>query len=44
MHSSLISELGANWRSVIEDEINKCEKLAGYIYLSRNMNKSGTAS
>ena len=38
MHSSLISELGANWRSIIEDEIKKCEKLAGYtVYLVKHL-------
>ena len=38
MHSSLISELGANWRSIIEDEIKKCEKLAGYtVYLTKDL-------
>lgn len=28
MHSALLSELGRNWRSSIETEIQKCEKLA----------------
>lgn len=28
MHSALLSELGRNWRSRIEIEIQKCEKLA----------------
>ena len=31
MHSALLSEIGRNWRSLIEDEIGKCESLAGYI-------------
>lgn len=28
MHSALLSELGRNWRTIIEDEIRKCENLA----------------
>ncbi len=28
LHSSLLGKLGANWRNIIKDEIEKCEKLA----------------
>ena len=31
MHSALLLELGANWRNSIEEEIRKCEILAGYL-------------
>ena len=38
MHSELLSELGADWRSDIELEIEKCSKLAGAIaYLAQNL-------
>ena len=31
MHSELLSELGANWRSAIENEIGRCSRLADAI-------------
>lgn len=38
LHSALLSDLGRNWRSIIEDEIKKCEKLAGYtVYLAKDL-------
>ena len=38
LHSALLSDLGRNWRSIIEDEIKKCEKLAGHtVYLAKDL-------
>ena len=38
MHSSLLTELGADWRNSIEIEISKCGELAGAIaYLAQNL-------
>ncbi len=38
LHSALLSDLGRNWRSIIEDEIKKCEKLAGFtVYLAKDL-------
>lgn len=38
MHAELLSELGADWRTKIETEIDRCDKLANAIaYLAQNL-------
>lgn len=40
-HAKLLEEIGAGWRSRIIEEIGKCEKAAGYVYLLyKNLQKA----
>ena len=44
-HSDLLTELGSNWRKYINDEIEKCEKVAKAVYsLSIDLQTSSGAS